>query len=335
MGGGDKHQDRGGMAHVVSVSGGKDSTAMYLRAIERGLAFQAVFADTGNEHEATYEYVANLAAKTGGPEIRWISADFAPEFERKRAFIAANWPGQVGDAIAERALAHLRPTGNPFLDLCMLKGLFPSAKARFCTERLKVQPIFEQVNLPLLRAGGTVVSWQGVRAEESYARSQLPKLQRLEVVDTRVDTREAERGRLYAYRPLLVWTVADVFAMHARHGVAPNPLYSQGMRRVGCMPCIMCRKAELREIARRFPAHIDRIEEWERIVAQVSKRGSATFFATCDDPVRRSQPGTISPETHGIRNHVEWAKTSRGGRQYQLDLGVEFGTACNEWGLCQ
>jgi 3'-phosphoadenosine 5'-phosphosulfate sulfotransferase (PAPS reductase)/FAD synthetase len=334
MGGGDRHRVSAGMVHVVSISGGKDSTATDLRAIERGLPFQAVFADTGNEHEATYEYVASLAAKTGGPEIRWIKANFDAEFERKRAFIAANWPGQVDDAVVERALALLQPTGNPFLDLCMLKGRFPSAKARFCTQRAKVQPIFEQVNLPLLQAGSTVISWQGVRADESYARSLLPKLQRLEVVDTAADTREAERGRLYAYRPLLAWTVADVFAMHARHGITPNPLYSQGMGRVGCMPCILCREAELCEIARRFPAHIDRIEEWERIVAQVSKRGSATFFAACDDPVGRSQPGPISPATHGIRNHIEWAKTSRGGRQYQFDLGVEFGTACNEWGLC-
>lgn len=39
--------------HVVSVSGGKDSTATYLLALEyTGGDFDAVFADTGNEHEA-------------------------------------------------------------------------------------------------------------------------------------------------------------------------------------------------------------------------------------------------------------------------------------------
>lgn len=46
---------------VVSVSGGKDSTATYLLCLEQtGGDFDAVFADTGNEHEATYEYVARL-----------------------------------------------------------------------------------------------------------------------------------------------------------------------------------------------------------------------------------------------------------------------------------
>ena len=36
--------------HILSVSGGKDSTALLLWAIERGIDFQPVFADTGNEN---------------------------------------------------------------------------------------------------------------------------------------------------------------------------------------------------------------------------------------------------------------------------------------------
>jgi len=49
--------------HLVSVSGGKDSTATYLLALESGRPFRAVFADTGNEHELTLEYVARLAER--------------------------------------------------------------------------------------------------------------------------------------------------------------------------------------------------------------------------------------------------------------------------------
>ena len=68
------------VTHVVNVSGGKDSTATYLLAMELGRPFQAVFADTGHEHPWTYEYVRDLPRRTGGPEIHWVKADFTDRF---------------------------------------------------------------------------------------------------------------------------------------------------------------------------------------------------------------------------------------------------------------
>ena len=54
---------------IVSVSGGKDSTALYCWAIEQWGkdGFRAVFADTGNEHPVTYNYVRNMHEMAGGP----------------------------------------------------------------------------------------------------------------------------------------------------------------------------------------------------------------------------------------------------------------------------
>lgn len=57
-----------------------------------------------------------------------------------------------------RALANLYPSGNPFLDLCMWKGRFPSRTAQFCTERLKTMVAVEY-QLALIEQGYTVVSW--------------------------------------------------------------------------------------------------------------------------------------------------------------------------------
>ncbi|MBE1446815.1 hypothetical protein [Paenibacillus sp. OAS669] len=65
---------------------------------------------------------------------------------------------KVTESTIQRALNALVPTGNPFLDLCIWKGGFPSTKARFCTQYLKIIPIAKQVYFPLFDEGYHVVS---------------------------------------------------------------------------------------------------------------------------------------------------------------------------------
>lgn len=333
------------LAHIISVSGGKDSTVLYLKAIERGLPFRAVFADTGNEHEWTYDFVRELPRVTGGPEIEWVKADFTEKLAKKREYVARVWPVEgVPMAKVEKAVSLLHPTGNPFLDLCLWKTRFPSSKTRFCTDELKIAPMFEAIQRPLLERGDTLISWQGVRHEESLARSGLPRLQRINPVPFSMPAalrRMGEAWTAYAYRPLIHWTTEEVFAWHRRCGVRWNPLYDAGMGRVGCMPCIMCRKDEMRSIAGRFPDHIDRIEEWEALVSDVSKRGNSTFFNVTDDPALacgwEKDGYDWSLERTGIRARVEWSKTSRGGLQYDglALMQADFNTSCNQWGACE
>jgi 3'-phosphoadenosine 5'-phosphosulfate sulfotransferase (PAPS reductase)/FAD synthetase len=295
--------------NIVSVSGGKDSTALLLLAIERQTDnLQAWFADTGHEHQQTYEYIDYLSNKVW--PIRTIRADFSAQIARKREFVATKWREQgVPEDRVLKALETLVPTGNPFLDLCLWKGRFPSTKARFCSEELKRNPIVE-AQIELLDAGNEIWSWQGVRADESLARRDLPELDEV-------------GGGLWNYRPILKWTAEDCFAMHKKHGIKHNPLYEQGMGRVGCMPCIHARKDELLEISKRFPEQIERVARWERLVSAASKRGSSTFGVGVDVSVS------------SIHSVVEWAKTSHGGKQYDF-LRMEEGPSCSSiYGLCE
>ena len=308
--------------NIISVSGGKDSTALLLLAIERNTEnMQAVFADTGNEHQQTYDYVRYLHENIF--PIRRVVADFSQQIEGKRQYVLTKWAEKgVSQANIDRAAAALGPTGNPFLDLCIWKGRFPSSKAAFCSEELKRNPIIRQVQNPLLDAGDDVVSWQGVRRDESLRRSTLTER---ELKSRREDT----GAELCNYRPILDWTAADVFAMHDKHGVMKNPLYSQGMGRVGCMPCINCRKDELLEISRRFPEAIERIRMWEDAVKNASKRQAATFFAAPSDDNEWSAQQTIE-------KRVEWAKTSRGGHQYDMLRVLDDAPLCTSiYGLCE
>jgi hypothetical protein len=65
----------------------------------------------------------------------------------------------------------------------MWKGRFPSTRVRFCTFELKHTPIKNQVIDPLLDKYDNVISWQGVRAQESPARADLPKWKKMQMID--------------------------------------------------------------------------------------------------------------------------------------------------------
>lgn len=310
------------LANVMSISGGKDSAAMWIYATkELGVEVMPVFADTGNEHPTTYQYINYLETVLG--PVKRVVPDFSEQIAKKRQYVVEHWPTKLEkqgksarevDHIIRRALEHLKPSGNPFLDLCIWKGRFPSTKARFCTQFLKIIPIAEQVYFPLFEQGFHVVSWQGVRAAESPARAKLPE-------------REHTPEGYEVFRPLLNWSARDVFAMHKKYGIDPNPLYTQGMSRVGCMPCINVNKQELFEISRRFPTEIERISEWESIVAGASRRGDSSFLPALD-----------ADDKKNIHDWVEWSKTSYGGHNYDLIKMIELEepiTCSSVYGLCE
>lgn len=321
-------------ANLVSFSGGKDSTATLLVAIEQGVEnLSGVFCDTGNEHDAVYKYVEYIQQATG-IKVKTLRQDFTAWWWRRRDYVRDKWPEKMARAIettigyplwtqaeinetVTRVLAFMEkgPTGNPYLDLCVIKGRFPSRKAQFCTQYLKSEPATEYA-LELIDQYGSVVSWQGVRAEESPNRAKLPE-------------REDKGGGYSVYRPIHKWTAAQVFAMHDKYGIKPNPLYKQGMGRVGCMPCVNANKDEILEISKRFPEQIERINEWENAVSIASKRSNATFFPS---------PGAneTARERGNIYQIVQWSQTKRGGKLLDMFRVNDELLACSSsYGLCE
>lgn len=309
------------LIRCVSVSGGKDSTACALLALERHGPenLNLVFADTGNEHEQTLEYVHEYMPHFLGIPVQVVRADFTHQIQKKREFVRTKWPkhGVSQDKI-DRALVVLQPMGNPFLDLCIWKGRFPSRMAQFCTQELKTLPLVEYQS-GLLDAGFLVESWQGIRRDESHNRRNALE-------------REDIGGGLSIYRPLVEWTAQQTVDYVRSKGMKLNPLYSQGMRRVGCMPCINAGKDELLAIAQRFPEHIERIAEWERIIGEAGKRevsGGQTFFTAV------GETNETAYAAGNINQKVEWAKTQRGGVKYDLFRCVEPQACSSAYGLCE
>lgn len=122
---------------ILSMSGGKDSTAAALYLREQGIPFQAVFMDTGWEHESVYEYIDEVLEPLFGPIKRLSSSKYA----------------------------------NGMVDMLKGKKVFPSRLMRFCTEQLKVKPFMEH----LATLDDEVVNVVGIRAEESAARAKMPE----------------------------------------------------------------------------------------------------------------------------------------------------------------
>lgn len=295
--------------NVISISGGKDSTALALLAIERNVEnLRFVFCNTGNEARETLDYIVYLEqilhSKTGR-NIEVCEVSFRKKLVEKSV--------KVEDEKRKVALWIAALDTSPFFQLAALKGRFPSTMVRFCTEELKVKPIKELVSR-ILETGEDVENWSGVRAEESPKRAKLPEREFF-------FANETTGAEAWHYRPILKWSANDCFEIMKRHGVKPNPLYKMGFARVGCFPCVNCRKLELRLISEHFPDYIRRIKVWESIVSDASKLGKSTFF-------------TIENGREGISDWVEWAKTDRGGKQFMLDL--EETTTCQSvYGLCE
>lgn len=209
------------------------------------------------------------------------------------------------------------------VELVKAKGMFPSRLRRFCTQELKVYPLAKYIN-GRMSAGEDIVNAVGIRAAESESRSKMPEWEWQDGFDCEV------------WRPLLRWTEQDVIDIHHRHGLRPNPLYLRGASRVGCYPCILSRKDEIRQIADNDPWRIDQIRELE---AEVAKRAQERHAKAGVE--HTTDPTFFQAKTGGtglcwpIDKVVAWSRTSRGGRQLELFQADQSDAGCMRWGLCE
>lgn len=294
--------------NLISISGGKDSTALALLAVEREVEDpHFVFCDTGNESKVTYDYIEYLneqIKKLSGQSLEILKPDFSEIINKRRVRFEKN-----GDKRSQ----YMKPSGNPFLDLAIVKGRFPSTMARFCTQELKLSPVKNYIN-SFLAQGEDVENWSGIRSDESSKRAKMP-MRELFLKD------EKTGAEAWHYRPILDWKAEDCFKIMKRYNIEPNPLYKLGFSRVGCFPCINARKSEIRDIFLQFPEEFERIRQWEKLAGLTSKRGQSTFFP-------------IKEDKRELDDWIKWSLTDRRGREMEFDMN-EIQGCRSVYGLCE
>ena len=169
----------------VAVSGGIDSGASLVLTVE---AFgphrvKAVYVDTGMEFKASQDYVVKLS-NTLGVDVDFVEA-------------------------------------NQSLDSLVREYGLPSRDNRWCTRKLKLEPLRK-----FYEKKGVKLVIEGVRAYESTARARSPRV---------------------AYNPLLPgirrlfpiheWTRLEVQMYMAWKNMPVNELYDKGFTRIGCIIC--------------------------------------------------------------------------------------------------
>ncbi len=200
--------------HIVSLSGGKDSTALAIYLHGRIPQLEYVFCDTHKELPETYEYLDKLEAYLQRPIVRLN---------------------------AERGFDHW---------LEMYGGMLPSAQARWCTRKLKIEPFEKYVG------DDHVWSYIGIRADEQrggYDFSSKPNIR-----------------PVYPYRQHGL-RIADVERILDESGVG-LPGYYSWRQRSGCTFCFFQRTGEWVGLKEHHP------EAFEEAKAYESERGGEKFY---------------------------------------------------------
>lgn len=290
---------------IANVSGGKDSAAMCLHLKERGIPYEAIFADTGWEHADTYAYLRGPLEAAIGP-IRWLRAeiDLPPEREAMAQEL-------------EAMLGHY----SAMVRLCLRRMMMPARQVRWCTQAAKVEPMHRWLET----IDDDVVSVVGIRHEESATRAAMDEWEWSDKLDR------------WTWRPIVHWSLDDVIAIHARHGLSPNPLYLRGATRVGCWPCIFARKAEIRMLADIDPGRVEVLRRLEDVVCKLGRQRSIDNGKTPRENYswfQAEDKTTDGGYSWPIDRVVEWSRTARGGRQVELFAAAPRDAGCMRWGLC-
>jgi 3'-phosphoadenosine 5'-phosphosulfate sulfotransferase (PAPS reductase)/FAD synthetase len=244
---------------VVGFSGGIDSQAVALWVRQRFPADEIILLNSdagGNESPVTSGF------------IHWYSDTVFPVTTIQALIKDLEGRGTKPGITQDRRQEFAEDDLLTFERLAYIKQRFPSRKAQFCTEHLKLAPQRRWCAENLVANGLDFERYVGIRRDEGQ-NSKDPR--------DRSNTPDAIYDDYFdctVFYPMAAWDKQRCFDFVRDAGEEVNPLYRAGHGRVGCAPCVNSGKEDVRNWAARSPEMIDKIRGWEH----ANKR---TFFPPC------------------------------------------------------
>lgn len=191
------------MRHICGISGGKDSSALAVYLRDRVPQMEYFFCDTGAELPETYDYLDQLEISLG------------------------------------KKIARLNSTKGFDHWFEVYRGMLPSAQMRWCTVKMKIEPIEAWVG------DEEVTSYVAIRADELNRRGHVSTKKNIKTVFPFIEDGIDKDG---------------VMRILSEAGVG-LPSYYEWRTRSGCYFCFFQRRAEWIGLADRHP------DLWNRAVA--------------------------------------------------------------------
>lgn len=257
---------------IVSFSGGKDSLACVLYALELGvpknkieLWHQAVDGRPGVDPRffdwpCTESYCRAVAAMLGLPiKFQWREGGFEREINKQDAATA-----KVGFELPDGSIGQAGGTGDPNTRL-----MFPAAVAdlrtRWCSAILKIDVATAAINNDPRFKRGKILEITGERRQESNNRARYAEVEKHKstTLSRRVDQ----------WRAIIDWPEERVWEIIQRWGVRPHPAYYLGWGRVSCMFCIFGNPDQWASVNAINPKMFWRILNYERQFGRTIQQG--------------------------------------------------------------
>lgn len=240
---------------VITYSGGKDSDVLLHLAGKAGIQYEVLHSLTTADAPETVRHVLDTFRRL---ELTGVKCDID---------------------------AHVRPDGTrtTMWNLIPRKLMPPTRLVRYCCKELKESS----------GRGRWIAT--GVRWAESAKRKQRGVLESLhrdknkkltlmnDNDESRMLIEDCQLKGTRVINAIIDWKEADVLEYCAEEKICMNPLYACGWKRVGCIGCPMAGKHRNVQFARYPKIKAAYIRAFDRMLAELQKRGLPSYWQTGDD----------------------------------------------------